>query len=175
MLFDMRNYWPGRYLMIFNTHLDPTSPDNRAKQLYEIKNFMDRIWKNNRHVSSIGSQNIGVLLMGDFNIPSTSEEYNFLRETLGGPSDLYLDHIKKTGKQEQWTYERSNPLFTSIHGDMRIDYVFAFDSVAGVPAMQLDCPQLEIVKQKEEELLSDHWPQVMTLQPRLVFKYRWRF
>ncbi len=83
-LFDMKNFWGGKYLLIFNTHLDPRwvtkndkinskffffffgrKRENKFIQIKEIREFMEEIFlslKNNN--PSLELSDCGVLLIG---------------------------------------------------------------------------------------------------------------
>ena len=43
MLLSMHPRWENKYLLIFNTHLDPRHVENKRKQFQEIHDFMGQV------------------------------------------------------------------------------------------------------------------------------------
>lgn len=165
ILFDMKNYWPSKYLLIFNTHLDPRKEENRKKQINEIFIFMNSIFQYIEQNYSINFENCGVLLMGDFNISSSSKEKKYLMEFLK-VRDLYEEYINKNGISEEYTYDNNNSLFT-FGESRRIDYIFSLDKnfINNKSFMKFQIISFDIIKQSTNLELSDHWPLIIQLLP----------
>lgn len=189
ILLNVNQIWPKKFLLLFNTHLDPNLSSNREKQVEVILQFMANSLK---HIeANYPISEIGVLLIGDFNISSDWEEYSRLMKQLGEQTkvvDLFAQHFNQVqatnnssssssiGKQidrsiQKYTYEPSNSLATETHkSPRRIDYIFAFNefsfpsSNSKYSFLPLDVKNFQILKQPYGKELSDHWPQHLELQ-----------
>jgi len=170
VLLDMNNIWPEKYLLIFNTHLDPNSQMNRSDQLVEIHHFINRTivdLKKFQHAfpQTFSFANCGVLLVGDFNVASSwKDDYQELT-TLFKARDLHREYCKRTGKKELSTYDMANPLVPEIGESRKIDYIFALDAFSETSFLKLYCNKFVVETQEEDNLLSDHWPQVAHISP----------
>jgi len=158
ILLDMNSVWPGKYLLIFNTHLDPAflphATNNQRSQIQQLRKFM--LETVNLVEKSVEMKNCGVLLAGDFNFEQNSEIYSEFLEIFGGKlNDLYQEIHK--GKDDP-TYDSENSL--TMWNSERIDFLFSVSSLGIVEFGKLKCRNMEIVKQRKGEEFSDHWAQV---------------
>jgi len=208
VILDVDQYWPNKYLLLMNTHLDPKSAENRRAQLKEIKEFLSNIiLQVNQLVSPMAIherisssfdemqflerdsfqkfsfKRCGVLLVGDFNIPSFDiQEYQAMLSSFDGSlHDLYREFRRKHSRvpieenRDEVTYESGNSLFVPLpkmQQSRRIDYMLSMDSfkmVSGESAqtfLPLECTEFFIEKQSPGEELSDHWIQLAKLRPK---------
>eukprot|EP01098_Paradermamoeba_levis_P009219 TRINITY_DN3827_c0_g1_i1.p1 TRINITY_DN3827_c0_g1~~TRINITY_DN3827_c0_g1_i1.p1 ORF type:complete len:349 (-),score=54.44 TRINITY_DN3827_c0_g1_i1:151-1197(-) len=194
-LVDMNYYWPGRKLLIFNTHLDSPSPklvtEPRAIQLREALSLLQGIVF--RDQFNLGADfdwsSCACVLVGDLNINADSEQHQHVLQTFGGARDLYKELHPDCS---QTTYDDKNSL--TIHKDDcgRIDHIIAIDQVPAPPTsspsspspppspsssstpsstgemkqfLKLKCLKIEVETQPAGEELSDHWPVVSYLIP----------
>eukprot|EP01116_Phalansterium_solitarium_P008836 TRINITY_DN22800_c0_g1_i1.p2 TRINITY_DN22800_c0_g1~~TRINITY_DN22800_c0_g1_i1.p2 ORF type:complete len:382 (+),score=99.35 TRINITY_DN22800_c0_g1_i1:75-1148(+) len=188
VLLDMEPYWPGRQLLVFNTHLDPTDLPNRRAQLAEIQDF---IGKTVRELlgrrGGFEPAKCGVVCTGDFNTAADwPDQYAYLLRVLGA-RDLYAEQAARQaagapGSLAPHTYDMANSLATKIatKQSRRIDYIFALDHVSDfgdwnpdgpvgdarrIEFMRLACDQFVVERQPFGEEFSDHWPQTAVLRP----------
>ena len=72
VLLDVDQYWPGKYLLIINTHLHSPFPfsntEARKTQKEEILKGMQVIQKVMSYPDDFKWENCGVLMLGDFNM-----------------------------------------------------------------------------------------------------------
>jgi endonuclease/exonuclease/phosphatase family metal-dependent hydrolase len=172
------------FLFVFNTHLDPNNANNKREQLRQIHEFMWKSLQSQSSKSNFSSERCGLLLMGDFNIPSFwKEEYELMKQQLQ-MRDLYQEYLQETGGEEKATYSEENSYFTKlkyVKESRRIDYIFALDNLslpattsaaegtiktAKIPFMSLKASQWEIATQPTGKELSDHWAQLAWIQPK---------
>jgi hypothetical protein len=145
-----------KQLLVFNTHLDPWHVENRRKQICEIIYFIEdtlrsientvapRAEEESKSSFETGDQlecneydwsQTGVLVVGDFNIKASSEEYwetlGFLKSMSITSSDNYgwKDYFFRQGETEdnsvdQHTYALENSLAVYPEDCGRIDYIF---------------------------------------------------
>jgi hypothetical protein len=83
-LFDMSSYWPGKYLLILNVHLDHRNLTYIKRQFQEIHDYLGSLIEKISKLSSasLSFSDCGVLILGDFNTPSTTPEYQLIVEKL---------------------------------------------------------------------------------------------
>ncbi|PRP81105.1 hypothetical protein PROFUN_01939 [Planoprotostelium fungivorum] len=177
---DTSSLWgEGSSVMLFNTHLDPNHRDNKREQISQIHSFVkqSQIQILNLRKSSIekaeqgGTQvsKCGVLIVGDFNIPSSwKEERQLLLDRLNA-RDLYSEHITQCSLEEDFTYESDNSYFTKLvetKTSRRIDYVLAVDSVDDKKMLPLSVHGWDIEKQERGREVSDHWAQIIQVMPQ---------
>jgi len=125
------------------------------------------------HFILLPFENCGVLLMGDFNTPSTSGEYERLIGTFQA-RDLYIEHIANTNEKEEPTFDGSrNSLILEARMSHRIDFIFALDKFVCtsepkdvITFMKLKAVSFSIGVQPRGEELSDHWPLITQVVPK---------
>ena len=207
-----KNYYYS--LLVFNTHLDPSSHnnENRALQIKEILQFMKETFQaidENYDCDDVNNNNnngwrsrTGVLLVGDFNIKANSMEYHetFLPLCLqrqdddchDGWNDFFRDDKDNTNEEEE-TYARTNSLAVCPEEYGRIDYIFGiskFTTKSTIPEtttpmqrgdenineevrnqhlyfLPLKCQHKRKLKQPRGQELSDHYPLLIELVPKV--------
>eukprot|EP00128_Syssomonas_multiformis_P009383 Colp12_sorted_trinity150504_noHs@12156 len=186
VLMDVDAYWPGKHLLVFNTHLDAHNNANKLIQLQELRTFMQVVLTQElpRQVN-LKMESVCVVLLGDFNIRHHEPDmYNkFFEIVTPGMRDLHKDFETKNGFDkpgEHHTYEpASNPLADCPGDTGRIDYIFAVDyfptspkddgdvqdgkvdkGVEKIEFSKIYCVNFQVVK---EPVMSDHWPLLCTL------------
>lgn len=110
-------------------------------------------------------------MIGDFNVPTDSEQYKKVHELFGGPqhaNDLYGDYIKRTGAKEEATYDgKENSLVVWKGVSARVEFCWNLRQIPGngFKLRPLVCQKAEVVKQEMGKELSDHWQHVYTVLP----------
>jgi len=172
ILLNMKSYWPDKYFLVFNTHLDPLHVENKRKQLQEIHNFMEYTIneiKTKPFYNDKFFENCSVILVGDFNIPSISSEYQKMFDIIKG-RDLYKEYFTKFQKEEECTFDGGENSLIVHSYKARIDYIFSFDSFSlsneEIKFMPLIVHDFKIATQPKGEELSDHWPLVIQVSPQ---------
>jgi len=179
--------WDQRFdLLVFHTHLDPWSVENRKFQVQEIEEFMTRVTKELMDVDNedVGRRNTGVLVLGDFNVKfHETKEYESLfmsrcwkdlmmptssKETVPCIEDKKgcrkeADTELKT--HQQHTYAEQNQLACCPEDYGRIDYIFSVDVIDGRNFLPLKCVSSHILLQPPGEELSDHYPLIVEVIP----------
>lgn len=159
--------WEGRFdLLVFNTHLDPWSLENRKQQTKEIEEFMIMV------VSTIHEEQkrkTGVLVMGDFNIKAHEMKEYESTFTSRGWKDLFLPSSigidKRRDMHPVHTYAEENELACCPEDYGRIDYIFSVDEINGQKFLPLQCLSNDVLKQTRGEELSDHYPLAIEVIP----------
>jgi endonuclease/exonuclease/phosphatase family metal-dependent hydrolase len=147
---DMDSRWKGRYLCIFYTHLDPFNDDDvQFKQLDEVKEFMLRTFETLLKDKVQSIENMSVLLVGDLNIYSGSDDYDRIFKIFGNIRDLNHEYTRANKLKEKGTFGKS-----------RIDYILAIDKFSHnkltVQFLPLKVSHADVMQNIK---LSDHFPQ----------------
>jgi hypothetical protein len=161
--------WGGRFdLLVFNTHLDPWSVENRILQTYEIEQFMKSVAMD---MEDGHRRKTGVLVIGDFNVKAHNvEEYTSLFMSRGWNDLLAMvvignDRVNGCTDQKAHTYAEQNQLACCPEDYGRIDYIFSVDEINGKKFLPLKCVSSAILMQPPGEELSDHYPLVVEVIP----------
>eukprot|EP01117_Protostelium_nocturnum_P000104 TRINITY_DN10187_c0_g1_i1.p1 TRINITY_DN10187_c0_g1~~TRINITY_DN10187_c0_g1_i1.p1 ORF type:complete len:397 (-),score=174.14 TRINITY_DN10187_c0_g1_i1:96-1139(-) len=187
-LLDVSSFW-GRdsHLFLFNTHLDPNHAENKRDQIREIRSFVEEQVLRLEKERNLSLDKCGVLITGDFNIPSTwKEEHKKILDTLNA-KDLYEEKEGK-GLEGGETYSSINSYFTELEEttvSRRIDYFFSVDNLVvdnrkeilleretkeeerrEISFLKLRANSWEIVKQEHGKEMSDHWAQIVHILPQ---------
>src|SRR5689334_14022146 len=104
------------------------------------------------------TENIAMVMIGDFNIPANSKWYDGIKEIFAA-RDLHAEYCTKSRKAEEATYSSENSLVLWDGANQRIDYCWAIDRLDDYELLKLDVTDLEVLKQPRGEELSDHWGQ----------------
>jgi hypothetical protein len=171
-LWTIPQWGDHRQLLVFNTHLDPSTKgtENRRTQVTEILDFMAQTFD---ELSNQGADNetgvplcptqdwssTGVLVMGDFNIKASSDEY---QQTL--KRHEWTDYFLGV---EQHTYAKENSLAFSASAWGRIDYIFGVHRFGKYTFLPLLCLEKSIPIPDVGQELSDHYPLVVQLVPTM--------
>jgi len=173
VVLDMKNYWgPDTWLILCNTHLDPTNTEHQRQQMKEIYQFIGTVLPTlPTTIANFSVEKSAFIVCGDFNISSAEQMY-----TEDVPQifhncavDLYKEYITKVGVKEDFTYEGYNTL--SAGGgrgqyQVRIDYVFRFNQYifanstegpSSVTFLKVVATDAQIHKQPPGKEFSDHW------------------
>ncbi|WP_256010162.1 endonuclease/exonuclease/phosphatase family protein [Desertivirga xinjiangensis] len=159
---------------LFITHLDPRAYEKRISEVDTLLKYLHLIPKNEK-----------ILLMGDFNNMSpldkkdydnpakmklvlNSEKNNLeTRITRNGEIDYTaIQKLLDAGLYDSWRlfhqeYEKSAPTKIRNHNNYtRIDYIYIN------AALKNDCIAAELVKDDLTDVLSDHYPMLITLKNR---------
>eukprot|EP01117_Protostelium_nocturnum_P010020 TRINITY_DN3573_c0_g1_i1.p1 TRINITY_DN3573_c0_g1~~TRINITY_DN3573_c0_g1_i1.p1 ORF type:complete len:321 (-),score=122.71 TRINITY_DN3573_c0_g1_i1:1202-2164(-) len=186
-LLDVDSYWPGKTLLVFNTHLDPHNNDSKWKQINEIHLFISKcindINAERRNGKlSVDLNHCGVILVGDFNIDTGSRLYGNLI-SLMKVRDFFKEAKEKNSKDSKQdgtvvtnSYDTfANSLASLNHGGQgsyagRLDFIFGLDFYFGSSwnqkFMELEVKECNIVKQTKGQELSDHYPVECILVPK---------
>jgi endonuclease/exonuclease/phosphatase family metal-dependent hydrolase len=179
--------WESRYnLLVFHTHLDPWSVENRQFQVQELEQFMTRVTK--KLIDVEDCKKTCILVVGDFNVKfHETKEYESLfmsrcwKDLMATTTTTTVPSIKdKKGcakdddtdnthdpypHQQQHTYAEQNQLACCPEDYGRIDYIFAVDVIDGRTFLPLKCVSSTILVQPPGEELSDHYPLVVEVIP----------
>jgi hypothetical protein len=169
-LWDVSSLWgPSKWLLVFHTHLDPWSPENRKIQVREIVHFVGETLAAIDHDSSSSNDtvmhhqqdwsNTGVLVLGDFNIKADTPEY---KETLMA-NDGWVDLFHGDKRQ---TYAVDNALACSLQDCGRIDFIFRLDRCGATHVfLPLRVVSKSVRKEATGEESSDHFALQVELLP----------
>ena len=129
MLLDAKTMWIDEsYLLIINTHLDPTNEGHSQEiQLRELVQFIGEALR--RVQNLLGSLNkVALLLCGDFNINSKSQrEYQLIINSLGNNvRDLALEWAISQNQSAKSTFS-SNSYMIYLIFNQSIDSFSIFD------------------------------------------------
>jgi len=170
-LLDDDKFWPSKFLLVFNTHLDANDVNNsREKQLVELYNFMAHTFReiDQEPWVKFDFTQCAVLLVGDFNMPSNGEKYVQLVEMLE-LKDLHKEFFENIGHQEMATHGGSNS-FCPGWPARRIDYIFSVERFEDFNFLKVRCQHFKIERQPKGQELSDHWPQIASIVPAATSK-----
>jgi hypothetical protein len=176
----------SRYLLVFNTHLDAFDNKNKIIQLQQARKYIEKTLY--QTVPDILKQQIeifkkkikpevGVILVGDWNIPAHHQLYqSHLLKLLGEDTeplvDFYTQHYDLEDDKDH-TYDVKNSLVTVKWAKGRIDYIFGLNSLNkklieqseennsrefNYKLVPLKCHKYDIIRQKRGEEMTDHWP-----------------
>eukprot|EP00357_Protocruzia_adherens_P036045 CAMPEP_0115000214 /NCGR_PEP_ID=MMETSP0216-20121206/16624_1 /TAXON_ID=223996 /ORGANISM="Protocruzia adherens, Strain Boccale" /LENGTH=220 /DNA_ID=CAMNT_0002365269 /DNA_START=270 /DNA_END=929 /DNA_ORIENTATION=- len=156
-LLDLGSRFQGQKLLVFNTHTDHVNVKHGQEiQLSEVQAFMGRsLTQIKLKYEDFDFNKCTVLVMGDFNIDITN--YTLYAQMLKklNARDLYFEYCTREGGRPEATLDVGNSynLFTQA----RVDYVFGIDSYDDVDFAPAKVSKAEVIKQKYQEELSDHW------------------
>jgi len=176
----------SKYLVVFNTHLDAFDDKNKIIQLQQARKYIETTLY--QTIPNILSQQIntsekkvlpevGVILVGDWNIPAHHQLYkSHLLKLMGDETEPMIDYYTKHHQMEDdkdHTYDVKNSLVTVKWAKGRIDYVFGINSLNNKLVQQseednnrefnyklvpLNCLSYDIIRQPRGEEMTDHWP-----------------
>lgn len=164
----------------------------RSAQLKEMKEFMSSFLDSIKEkLGGKSTQDVGFILVGDFNCASTCSQYEEIVNAFGKSRDLFLEHhkgekftfkthAKDTANTENcFTYDKSSKnsyVISELNGVVfsdpgRIDYIFAIDQFSTINEKKIDFMHLEstyseILRQPYNEEFSDHWGVEAHIQPK---------
>jgi len=177
ILLDMNYKWKGKSLLVFNTHLcsAPTAEIDpwRTKQFAELVTFIEKTFES-ISLLRISLENVGVIITGDFNISAHGKQYSEIQKWLGnGLRDLFTEKYPTSSLSQSergnYTYDcDTNSLAVDIEDNGRIDYIFSLDEFKAKKKYQflrLRCEDINIVRQKKSQEISDHWGLEASLIP----------
>jgi len=176
----------SKYLLVFNTHLDAFDNKNKVIQLQQARKYIEKtlyqtipdILKQQIDTSEKkGIPEVGVILVGDWNIPAHHQLYkSHLVKLLGEDSepliDFYTSHYDMEDNKDH-TYDVKNSLVTVKWAKGRIDYIFGLNSLNkklveqseednyrefNYKVVPLQCLKYDIIRQERGEEMTDHWP-----------------
>ncbi|ORY57336.1 hypothetical protein LY90DRAFT_701653 [Neocallimastix californiae] len=176
----------SKYLLVFNTHLDAFDNKNKIIQLQQARKYIEKtlyqtvpdILKLQIEASQkIGKPELGVILVGDWNIPAHHQLYkSHLLKLLGEDTepmvDFYTHHYDMEDDKDH-TYDVKNSLVTVKWAKGRIDYIFGLNSLNkklveqseednnrefNYKLVPLKCLKYDIIRQERGEEMTDHWP-----------------
>jgi len=176
----------SKYLLVFNTHLDAFDNKNKIIQLQQARKYIEKtlyqtvpdILKLQIEASEKKNKpELGVILVGDWNIPAHHQLYkSHLLKLLGEDSepmvDFYTHHYDMEDDKDH-TYDVKNSLVTVKWAKGRIDYIFGLNSLNkkliekseednnrefNYKLVPLKCLKYDIIRQERGEEMTDHWP-----------------
>jgi hypothetical protein len=176
----------SKYLLVFNTHLDAFDNKNKIIQLQQARKYIEKtlyqtvpdILKLQIEASQKNSKpELGVILVGDWNIPAHHQLYkSHLLKLLGEDTepmvDFYTHHYDMEDDKDH-TYDVKNSLVTVKWAKGRIDYIFGLNSLNkklveqseednnrefNYKLVPLKCLKYDIIRQERGEEMTDHWP-----------------
>lgn len=159
-------------ILIITTHLDPYNENNIIqKQLVELSNyFLD--WVENYKGNT---ENLVVMLNGDFNIDSKSELYEEFISIFGNHSnivDVYHHYVRESDLEEHFTFSKQENDMVFYEFEGRIDYIFNFKSINLSQRAKLDESNMKIVLTSNEEKERVVNFSVPTIKHSEVIKYQ---
>lgn len=166
VLFNMENFWPGKKMLVCNTHLDAFNEDNKRLQMQEIKSFLQSVT-----IDAELEGNTAILIAGDFNCPDKSPLYDQSLMQIsgepGGVTDLLLQYAPHLAQEATFDSPSNNKLATLDCGPCRIDYLLNVCRLGGLETrfLELEATNCNLVKQEYGQELSDHWGLCCSLRP----------
>jgi hypothetical protein len=153
-LWKIPQWGPERWLLVFNTHLDPWAETNRDLQVQQLVSvFEDTL----QDLPTWNWSQTGVVVVGDFNIKADSEEYRRLVSKYD-----WKDYFQGV-LQQTYALENSQVAIPADCG--RIDYIFGIQRFGKYTFLPLACLSRSIDKQSRGQELSDHYPLRIELMP----------
>ncbi|ORX41706.1 hypothetical protein BCR36DRAFT_587817 [Piromyces finnis] len=176
----------SKYLVVFNTHLDAFDNKNKVIQLEQARKYIEKtlyqtipdiLSKQIEESEKKVLPQVGVILVGDWNIPAHHQLYkSHLVKLLGEETEPMVDFYTKHYQMEDdkdHTYDVKNSLVTVKWAKGRIDYIFGLNSLNKKLILQseeknnrelnyelvpLKCLKYDIIRQEKGKEMTDHWP-----------------
>lgn len=177
-----------RNLIVVNVHLDPTNENGAIdKQMAEIAEFIIKDIAGDAEFCP-SSKDVGVILVGDFNVAPGSPSLRILLTALQ-LRDLYAERqngvepISQNAAERAFqqgpgaaslpdgsadtTYDSKTNGLAMWTTSTRIDLQFAIDGLYDdrqVKFQRIECVRADILRQPRGQELSDHWPVLLGLR-----------
>jgi endonuclease/exonuclease/phosphatase family metal-dependent hydrolase len=146
-------------LFLFTTHVQAIGTrEHKLFQLDQIYNFINTSVKIASGSGKItNSENLAVLLAGDFNSDAYNQErFNVFIKHLGSPRDL---HKEFHGTNQEYTFA-----FRSRKASRRFDYFLAYDRLENLNLKKIKVKSIGVDNVKVDSIsISDHFPLKATL------------
>lgn len=150
-------------LFLCSTHVQAIgSKHQKRSQLRQIRKFIEQaVYKIVKSKIVKSSDNLAVILTGDFNSDAYNEEkFELLLNYLGNPRDL---HSEFNPDKKDYTFN-----LRFLNRQLRFDYIFAYDSLLNLPLKKVRAISINATDIRDEngESISDH----LALKASIIFE-----
>ncbi len=150
-------------LFLCSTHVQAIgSKHQKGYQLRQIRKFIEQAVHKFLSSNIVGSsENLAVILAGDFNSDAYNEEKLEMFQTyLGNPRDM---HSEFNIDKEEYTFK-----LRFLNRQLRFDYVLAYDELLKIPLKKVAVKEINTtdIQDKNGESISDH----LALKAKLILK-----
>jgi endonuclease/exonuclease/phosphatase family metal-dependent hydrolase len=139
-------------LFLFTTHVQAIgTTEHKELQFTQIKNFIDASIEGVLKSGVVSSENLSVILAGDFNSNAYSaERFERMQYLLGYPRDL---HKEFHGEKQEHTFR-----FGSGNATRRFDYIMAYDSIGPINLKKVEVQSINAINITDDDnnSISDH-------------------
>eukprot|EP01130_Rhizamoeba_saxonica_P017955 TRINITY_DN8854_c0_g1_i1.p1 TRINITY_DN8854_c0_g1~~TRINITY_DN8854_c0_g1_i1.p1 ORF type:complete len:444 (+),score=71.87 TRINITY_DN8854_c0_g1_i1:39-1370(+) len=164
--FDVGAYWPGKMVLMINTHVDPLNTQNVInRQLRELIEFMEQVLEAIFAEQIYDPKNVAVFVCGDFNLDALSPaSFRIVKDCLGEYAiDLYGQYCRDNNLPDEPTYDSSHNGMVFWDDMGRLDYIWNYTQFNDFIFANVEVIDAEIVRYTPQEELSDHYGVSLTL------------
>jgi endonuclease/exonuclease/phosphatase family metal-dependent hydrolase len=150
-------------LFLCSTHVQALgSKHQKGYQLRQIRKFIEQVVYKFLTSSTVkSSDNLAVVLAGDFNSDAYNEEkLEMFKTYLGNPRDIHSEFNIDT---EEYTFK-----LRFLNRQLRFDYILAYDYLLNVPLKKVEVLEINAtdIHDKNGESISDH----LALKAKLILE-----